>query len=106
MKEQYKLQNGKYVVPSPIENLLQLSPYIVQACVYGDNRDHNIALLVPDTAKLGAALGCDPATVLQARAHDVHALLLAEAKRLCAEGGVRSYERVSTGGAVLLRWAC
>ena len=52
IKEQYKLENGKYVVPAPLEDLLQLSPYIMQAFVYGANKLFNIALLVPDRASL------------------------------------------------------
>jgi long-chain acyl-CoA synthetase len=48
IKEQYKLENGKYVVPTPIEEALKLSPYVVNAMVYGDNRPYNVALLVAD----------------------------------------------------------
>jgi long-chain acyl-CoA synthetase len=52
IKEQYKLENGKYVVPSPLEERLKLSPYIANAFVYGDNRPDNVALLVPDLVAL------------------------------------------------------
>jgi long-chain acyl-CoA synthetase len=45
IKEQYKLENGKYVVPSPLEEKLKLSPYILNAFVYGDNKPFNVALL-------------------------------------------------------------
>ncbi len=48
IKEQYKLENGKYVVPGPLEDQLQLSGFIAQAFVYGDNRLFNVALVVPD----------------------------------------------------------
>lgn len=48
IKEQYKLENGKYVAPAPLEEHLKLSPYIVNAMVYGDNRLYNVALVVPD----------------------------------------------------------
>jgi long-chain acyl-CoA synthetase len=48
LKEQYKLENGKYVVPAPLEELLQLSPYITQAFINGANKPHNVALVVPD----------------------------------------------------------
>ncbi|MFC1641829.1 AMP-dependent synthetase/ligase [Myxococcota bacterium] len=47
-KEQFKLENGKYVVPVHIEERLKLSPFIAQAVVYGANRPHNVVLLVPD----------------------------------------------------------
>src|SRR5208283_2439208 len=46
IKEQYKLENGKYVVPIPLEEALKLSPYIANVMVYGDNRPFNVALLV------------------------------------------------------------
>jgi long-chain acyl-CoA synthetase len=52
IKEQYKLENGKYVVPAPLEELLQLSPFIAQAFIYGTNRPFNVALLVPDRPAL------------------------------------------------------
>ncbi|SMF78409.1 AMP-dependent synthetase/ligase [Pseudobacteriovorax antillogorgiicola] len=45
IKEQYKLQNGKWVVPSPIEDKLALSPYVGAAMVYGNQREYNIAIL-------------------------------------------------------------
>jgi long-chain acyl-CoA synthetase len=52
IKEQYKLENGKYVVPAPLEGLLQLSPYISQAFLHGANKLFNVALLVPDRPAL------------------------------------------------------
>ncbi|MEO7034873.1 MAG: long-chain fatty acid--CoA ligase [Polyangiaceae bacterium] len=50
IKEQYKLENGKYVVPSPLEEELKLSPYILNALLYGLNRPFNVALVVLDEA--------------------------------------------------------
>jgi long-chain acyl-CoA synthetase len=46
IKEQYKLENGKYVVPTPLEDRLKLSPFILNAMVYGDNRPYNVAIVV------------------------------------------------------------
>ncbi|WP_394838907.1 long-chain fatty acid--CoA ligase [Pendulispora rubella] len=46
IKEQYKLENGKYVVPTPLEEEIKLSPYVTNVMVYGDNRPHNVALVV------------------------------------------------------------
>ena len=48
IKEQYKLENGKYVSPAPLEEYLKLSPFILNAMVYGDNRLYNVALVVVD----------------------------------------------------------
>jgi long-chain acyl-CoA synthetase len=52
IKEQYKLENGKYVVPSPIEEQLQLSGYVTNIMVYGEQRPFNVAVIVPDIAAL------------------------------------------------------
>jgi long-chain acyl-CoA synthetase len=52
IKEQYKLENGKYVVPSPMEEQLKLSPYIANVMIYGANKPHNVALVVPDSDAL------------------------------------------------------
>jgi long-chain acyl-CoA synthetase len=52
IKEQYKLENGKYVVPTPLEEELKLSPFIANAMVYGDNRPFNVALIVANVDAL------------------------------------------------------
>ena len=52
VKEQYKLVNGKFVVPAPIEEQLALSPYILQCMIEGANKDHNVALIVVDKPAL------------------------------------------------------
>ncbi|MDP6942535.1 MAG: AMP-binding protein, partial [Myxococcota bacterium] len=48
IKEQYKLENGRYVAPAPLEEQLKLSGYINQVVVDGTNRPYNVALVVPD----------------------------------------------------------
>jgi long-chain acyl-CoA synthetase len=48
IKEQYKLENGKYTVPSPLEEDLKLSPFIANVMLYGENRPYNVAVVVPD----------------------------------------------------------
>ena len=48
IKEQYKLLNGKYVFPSSIEEDIKLIPYVANAMVYGEGREFNICLVVPD----------------------------------------------------------
>ncbi len=52
IKEQYKLENGKYVVPAPLEEQLQLSPNILQAYIDGANKPYNVALIVADREAL------------------------------------------------------
>jgi long-chain acyl-CoA synthetase len=52
VKELYKLQNGKYVAPVPLEEKVTLSPYIAQCLVYGTDQPHNVALIVADLPAL------------------------------------------------------
>ncbi len=52
VKEQYKLENGKYVVPSPIEEQLKLSPFINQIMIEGTNKPYNVAVIVVDDESL------------------------------------------------------
>lgn len=52
LKEQYKFENGKYVLPSEVEEQLKLSPLVAQAVVYGDGKPFNVALVVPDRTEL------------------------------------------------------
>ncbi|HZU83938.1 MAG TPA: long-chain fatty acid--CoA ligase [Polyangiaceae bacterium] len=52
IKEQFKLENGKYVMPSPLEDELKLSPFIANAFIYGENKPWCVALVVPDAARL------------------------------------------------------
>jgi long-chain acyl-CoA synthetase len=92
IKEQYKLENGKYVVPSPLEEKLKLSPHILNVMLYGDNRAHNVAIVVPNPEGLarwakqhGKTLG-DPTTDPA-----VKAVLMGELARLSES--FRSYER-------------
>lgn len=54
IKEQYKLENGKYVVPVPIEEAIKLSPWVLNVMVHGANRPYNVAIIVPDMEKLKA----------------------------------------------------
>ena len=76
IKEQYKLENGKYVVPSPLEEQLKLSPYIGNVMLYGANKPHNVALVVLNLVNLakwaereGVTLGDPTQQPAGARAH-------------------------------------
>ena len=51
-KELYKLENGKYVAPVPLEEQLTLSAFILQCVIFGADRPHNVALIVPDMGAL------------------------------------------------------
>ena len=48
IKEQFKLENGKFVFPSSLEEDIRLIPYIENAMIYGENKPYNICLIVPD----------------------------------------------------------
>ena len=47
-KEEYKLENGKYVHPASIEEEMKLNPYVLNAFIYGDGKPNNVAVVVPD----------------------------------------------------------
>jgi len=53
VKDLYKLENGRYVAPTLVEETLSLSPYILQSVVYGAGKSHNVALIVPDLQAVG-----------------------------------------------------
>jgi len=57
-KDEYKLSNGKYVHPEAIENDIKLIRYVANVIVYGEGKQYNVALVVPDFQ----ALKVDPAT--------------------------------------------
>lgn len=48
LKEQYKLLNGKYVFPSAIEEEIKLLPLVANCMIYGEGREFNVSLVVPD----------------------------------------------------------
>jgi long-chain acyl-CoA synthetase len=77
VKEQYKLENGRYVVPAPMEEQLKLSPLINQVMIDGANRAFNIAIIVPDLESLkawaqdnGVAYDSDAQLCAHERAHE------------------------------------
>jgi long-chain acyl-CoA synthetase len=52
IKEQYKLDNGKYVFPAALEEDICLNHYVQSAMIYGAGKEYNICLIVPDFAAL------------------------------------------------------
>jgi long-chain acyl-CoA synthetase len=48
IKEQYKLENGKFCFPASIEEEICLISSVQQAVIYGYNRPFNICIVVPD----------------------------------------------------------
>ena len=47
-KDEYKLANGKYVHPESIETDMKLIPLVANAFVYGEGKEFNVAIAVPD----------------------------------------------------------
>ena len=95
IKEQYKLENGKYVVPAPLEEQLQLSPFIVQVYVDGANHPYNAALVVPDRPALekwaaGQGFGGNFADLL--KRDDTQKLIADELAKYAAD--FKGYERI------------
>jgi long-chain acyl-CoA synthetase len=52
-KEQFKLQNGRFVFPAVVEEALQLVPYVANAMVLGDGCPYTAAVISLDLDKLG-----------------------------------------------------
>jgi long-chain acyl-CoA synthetase len=97
VREVYKLENGKFVTPAPMEEQITMSPYIAQAMVHGLNRPHNVALVVVDVAavrgwsqqKGHAAAGDATALLAEPR---VRTLIAEEIERRTSD--FKGYERV------------
>jgi long-chain acyl-CoA synthetase len=47
-KDEYKLANGKYVHPESIETDIKLLPIVANAFIYGDGKEYNVSIVVPD----------------------------------------------------------
>ena len=89
IKEQFKLENGKYVFPAGIEEGITLSPYIENCMVYGDNKPFNVVLLVPSYPQVkqwadanGVSLNDKSEVVNNEK---IKEMLLAEVKARCAQ---------------------
>ena len=96
IKEQYKLENGKYVSPAPLEEQLKLSPFILNSMIYGDNRLYNVALVVPDMEALkkwageqGIDAASDDKLLADKRVND---LLMSEVEK--HSGAFKGFERI------------
>jgi long-chain acyl-CoA synthetase len=94
VKEQYKLLNGKYVVPTPLEEKLKLSPYISNVMVHGMNREYNVAVVIPDYEALESwarERGLDPDPASLAKNDVLRSLIEEEVQRLSED--FKGYEK-------------
>lgn len=85
IKEQYKLENGKYVVPTPIEESIGMSRFITQVVLVGANRPHNIVLIVPEWEALRNEFKVSPEVTEEELANDdrIKELMDAEIQMSC-----------------------
>ena len=85
IKEQYKLENGKYVVPTPIEESIGMSRFITQVVLVGANRPHNVVLIVPEWEALRNEFKVSPEVTEEELANDerVKELIDAEIQMSC-----------------------
>ena len=100
IKEQYKLENGKYVVPTPVENAIGMSRFINQVVLCGANRPHNIALIVPEWPVIRAELKIDDSVSDDDLANDdrVKELIDSEIASSCAK--MKKFETPKDWGIV------
>jgi len=80
LKEQYKLENGKYVVPTPIEEAIGMSRFISQCVLHGANRPHNIVLIVPDWVAIRTELNIGEDVSEEDLANDTRVAMLIDAE--------------------------
>ena len=92
IKEQFKLENGEYVAPSPIEERIKLSPLVSQCLIFGDDRPHCVALIVPDWEHLLDLLSSENLSLeAMAKAPEVVRAVKLDVDRLCRD--FRHFER-------------
>jgi len=86
IKEQYKLENGKYVVPTPIESAIGMSRFVTQVVLNGANRPYNVALVVPEWQAIRTKLGIEESVTEEELANDdsVRSLIDGEISRTCS----------------------
>jgi long-chain acyl-CoA synthetase len=93
IKEQYKLETGKYVAPAPLEEELKLSPFIANVMIHGANKPYNVALVVVDKDAVIKWAGSHGVTLHEPFSRDdrLHELIHRE---LVARGeGFKAFER-------------
>jgi long-chain acyl-CoA synthetase len=94
-KEQYKLENGKYVAPAPIEQAMSMSKFVAQCVLYGAGHPYNVAAIVPDFEALASELGLDSWYNSESLCKDpkVIAFMETELERVLTEHDIKKYEQ-------------
>ena len=95
-KELFKTSGGKYIAPSPIEQMIRSSRFISQAVLVGNERKFAAALVVPNFEMLESYVklkGLKSATPRE-MCHDERIINLIERQIAAATGGLARYEKV------------
>mmetsp|Transcript_14845 Transcript_14845/g.23049 ORF Transcript_14845/g.23049 Transcript_14845/m.23049 type:complete len:675 (-) Transcript_14845:2262-4286(-) len=94
IKEQYKLENGKYVCPTPVEEAIGMSRFIMQVVLVGANRPHNVALIVPDWVAIRAHLKVGDNVPEEDLVNDlrVKSLIDTEIQENCSNAKIKKFE--------------
>jgi long-chain acyl-CoA synthetase len=92
IKEQYKLENGKFVVPTPIEQAIGMSRFIAQVVLVGANRPHNIVLIVPEWQTLRTEFKVGSEVSDEELAHDERIIELMHAEIQMSCYNIKKYE--------------
>jgi len=80
-KDVFYCSDGSNIYPSHIELLLENDPFVRQAVLVGDHRPFLAALVVPDTAKIAAALNRDASAL---GAEEIESLLYGRVEKINA----------------------
>ena len=95
VKEQYKLENGKYVVPSALEAKIMSSLMIETCVIFGSNKPYNVAVIQPTEdflKKFKADNNLESATNEALEQNEkLHAEMEAELNKVCES--FRGYEK-------------
>jgi long-chain acyl-CoA synthetase len=92
IKEQYKLENGKYVCPTPIEEAIGMSRFITQVVLVGANRPHNIVLIVPEWPAIRTEFKVSPEVSDEDLANDERVIELMHAEIQMSCYNIKKFE--------------
>ncbi len=94
IKEQYKLENGKFVFPVSLEEEIKLIPLVETAMIFGDGKPYNVCLVVPYVQaleKYAKNHGLPPYPDEPAKREDVRDLISSEIRN-ALKGKFGNYE--------------